>query len=242
MYTQSKVENSVDSSPQSDENDSHYGTPGTRLTEFSPEDLRNDQKSRSCTDMQNPQPPAFALKANSNPLCSLFKVGKPSGSDPFTSVKQRSQSGRTDSSQRLSAKAASFKPLTFSVTSASHGCPDARTAPNVVGKAQSATFHNPTFSHINASYTGHTGHNSRYDQTSSEASCVGGILLPLNTLPFQGSQPVKSPSPMSPNYNFSNGGKTRYLQINGVSRALGIDKMNHAFKVPVDTSPHRELS
>ena len=229
MYMQSKLEKSVDSSPQSDGNDSHYGTPGTRLTEFSPEDIRNEQKQRSCSDVQSPQPPAFALKAKPGSSCSSFKVEKPSGSDPFTSVKQRGHSGRTDSSQRLSAKAASFKPLNFSVTSVGHGSSNAHTTVNTIGEVQKAPSHSPAVSPINAHCIGHTGHDSRHDQKSSDASSMGSVLLPLNRLSFHGLHPATSQSAVA--YDFSNGEKTRYLQINGVSKALGIDRMNHAFKV-----------
>ena len=229
---QSKLEKSVDSSPQSDGNDSHYGTPGTRLTEFSPEDLRNEQKQRSCTNVQSPQPPAFALKAKPNSSCSSFRVEKPSGSDPFTSVKQKGHSGRTDSSQRLSAKAASFKPLNFSVTSAGCGSSNAHTTVNTIGEVQKAPSHNPAFSPTDGSCTGHPGYDTRHNQKSSDTSFTGGVLLPLNRLSSHGLQPATSQSPVPPvTYDFSNGGKSRYLQINGVSKALGIDRMNHAFKV-----------
>ena len=233
MYAQTRLGSSVNSSPQSDGNDSHYGTPGTKLTEFSPEDVRSEQKLRPGNDFRTPQPPAFALRAKSGSTTPLFKVEKPIGPDPFTSLKHGSQMGSPFNGPRLSAKAASFKPQTFNVDSKGCGIAGVYAEIRATREGESAATPVTSFEQMNTSPLVDTGSYFQRDRSSNGSSSIGGILLPPSESPVSGIPSLDSLA-LAPSFtnDFSSNGNTRYLRITGVDNTLGVDKLNTAFQVP----------
>src|SRR6186713_2047264 len=114
MHDQNQFIMSATSSPFSKGDGSHRDTPATKLTEFSPEVIRGDNKISSCNVTRVIHPPAFALnraqgKAHTNPLqghlTSLAGV-----QDPFT-TNSIIEPTRAGGGLKLSPNAPTFNPL-----------------------------------------------------------------------------------------------------------------------------------
>ena len=226
MQSRSLTEHSTHSSPLSDFNESQYGTPGTKLTEFSPEDVRNDQTQLSCRTVQTPQPPAFVLGPNlspANPFTSYEPSDEP---DPFISTEQLEHNRP---GQKLSATAASFKPLAR--TSGQHA-KDALGSCSVSDTTREIPGGAPIVASLCYSVSNQCG-TDRFKEVSPHPLTDALPNDPLDSskrcaaaLPL--TQDMSS-APLKHGSSGSNG--TRYMQITGVNRLFGVDNLNRALKV-----------
>ena len=222
------VEDSTFSSPQSNGSDSHRGTPGTKLTEFSPEVSRNKQAQRPCSGTQLSQPPAFALGTQGGLSSSSFKITKPNEPDPFTSGKVGPHATRIQPGQKLSARAASFKPLASGTTQGYQSIHNRGLSTELIHGKPAQPY--PAF----ASGDAGDGENTnippgRYNLHPSLATSV--------TFPQVGSQATQllqlannaGPTPLAD--EFSGNRSTRYLRIAGIPPSIGVEGLNNAIKV-----------
>ncbi|KAI9836681.1 MAG: hypothetical protein M1819_001317 [Sarea resinae] len=126
------------SSPRSsDDNESHQGTPETKLTAFSPEDTRNGEKADKVSQTTNFEiPPTFSLastgpsslksnlpegyhdrpKSNSNKPAVFHLFGPQELKDPFIAGKGPQQLTGHIEHQKLSPTASAFTPLGMAAT------------------------------------------------------------------------------------------------------------------------------
>ena len=101
------------SSPSSGGVDSHHGTPGTKLTEFSPEECHSEQKSGNSGDGKISLPPAFSIQGVPFKISpEVAEVSAFGIQDPFTtSSSVRIMNHVTSAGIKLSPTAADFTPL-----------------------------------------------------------------------------------------------------------------------------------
>lgn len=230
MHTQPiAVEDSRHSSPQTQRSGSHGGTPGTKLTEFSPEDDRIEQKQRSGGSGQTPFPPAFSLKAEPGPGRLRFN-SESKGLDPFTSIDFGDQTAETKPRQKLSAKAAAFMPLTSATNLFTHGNLCFGTCTGLTHKRRPQAFETASMAGPNLALNGDNEEAIRGKSSDTLTSTSGAALLHSTESDSHCLQGINfGPAPLG--HQFSNNGNARYLQITGVSQALGVEELNNAFKV-----------
>ena len=100
------------SSPSSGGVESRRGTPGTKVTEFSPEDVRNELKAEST---KNNCPPAFALQGVPLKFSPIAKAGHTrnfESQDPFTTTSNvLTVVANHTAGIKLSPTAAEFEPI-----------------------------------------------------------------------------------------------------------------------------------
>ena len=226
MQSRSVTEDSTHSSPLSESNESHYGTPGTKLTEFSPEDGRNDQTQLPCRTVQTPQPPAFVLKPNLSPANPYTRSEPSDEPDPFTSTEQLEHN---KPGQKLSATAASFRPL--ALASSPH-------AKDTLGlrNVSATTWRESSGTPIVASSCYSFSHQSGTDEPKNISSSPLTDALPNDSRnPSKRSNtalpPTQDMSAAPLKHGFPGDSGTRYMQITGVDKIVGVDNLNRALKV-----------
>ena len=97
-------------SPSSGGNASNHGTPGTKMTDFSPEDVRSESKSTTNDGTNANQPPPFALQVKSADEVDEFSLTGET-QDPFIGNTHGLGFKAEPSVQKLSPTAPTFKPL-----------------------------------------------------------------------------------------------------------------------------------
>lgn len=121
------------SSPSSGGVDSHRGTPGTKVTEFSPEDVRSEPKADGKGIGKAKFPPTFSLQGvpvKTSPNGKVATIRSLANHDPFTTGSSvLTVNGNPSAGIKLSPTAAAFKPLQsttqLAVINATHpGFPD----------------------------------------------------------------------------------------------------------------------
>ena len=217
---------SATSSPSSADVESHHGTPGTKLTDFSPEDFRGEPKTLTANSIQVNLPPTFALQGVPIKLSPNGKarVATLAVQDPFTSIPIPSTAPDPSSvaAPKLSPTAATFMPLqpnpTLSVANrpqvSSFGVFDSNFAGQHSGVAylNATSIPDPTPSNRTAS--------------QNLISCQSAVILP----------PIGPPPPgiaANPSLSGECGPQGSYFATADGSRYF---KISH---VPTQTSPHQ---
>ncbi|KAL9044105.1 MAG: hypothetical protein Q9214_002734 [Letrouitia sp. 1 TL-2023] len=108
----------ISSSPNSAQGtDSRHGTPETKLTAFSPEDLRTDQKPTNHHTLRSNLPPVFSLSAVPAKASPKGKASHsdvtPQQHDPFVTTKTGLTAYSTSEPPKLSPTASAFTPMGF---------------------------------------------------------------------------------------------------------------------------------
>lgn len=108
----------ISSSPNSAQGtDSRHGTPETKLTAFSPDDLRTDQKPTNHHTLRSNLPPVFSLSAVPAKASPKGKVPHsdvtPQQHDPFVTAKTGLAAYSTSEPPKLSPTASAFTPMGF---------------------------------------------------------------------------------------------------------------------------------
>lgn len=110
--------NGISASPNSSEEvESHHGTPATKLSPFSPDEIREDPKVIGQGIVRSKVPPAFVLTLAQSNFNSHGKVGNAaiSGSqDPFISAPTLTSTTRSSNdASKLSPNASAFTPTSL---------------------------------------------------------------------------------------------------------------------------------
>ncbi|MCJ1294659.1 hypothetical protein MMC34_006217 [Xylographa carneopallida] len=109
-------------SPSSGGAESHHGTPGTKLTDFSPEDFRGQSRMVYNGNSKTNHPPAFTLQGvplKFSPHSKAPNLSPMGTQDPFTVTSSTLQAiGNTVSGIKLSPTAVAFKPTQSGLYSA----------------------------------------------------------------------------------------------------------------------------
>ena len=219
------VSHSTTSSPSSADVESHHGTPGTKLTDFSPEDFRGEPKTLAANNIQVNLPPTFALQGVPVKLSPNGKahVATLAVQDPFTSIPIPCTVPDPSSvgAAKLSPTAATFMPLrphpTLSIANrpqvSSFGVLDS----NSTGQHSGVAYLNAT------SIPDPTPPNRMASQNL--ISCQSAVVLP----------PIGPPTPSIVANSLSGqcGPQVSYFAATGGSRYF---KISH---VPTQTSPHQ---
>ena len=233
MSNQHSATLSASSSPSSVDIESHHGTPGTKLTEFSPEDCRAEPKSVTAGGMKVNLPPTFALQGVPMKLSPNGKARSAiqGAQDPFTS--NTSNVGMADpgavTGPKLSPTAATFTPLqpTSELT--------------IVNGSQVSAFGPPTSNaasqHLGVAYLNATSVPDsaplHRKPPQNLLSYPGGVILPPIGPPAPGT--LSSPSS---NADGSSAGPclvgidcSRYFKISQVSTQTSPQQLNGIFGV-----------
>ena len=107
------IKRAVDSTPSSTGLTSHRGTPGTKLTQFSPDDAFADGKSSGTGHAVNVAP-SFLFRGLSAGSVTINEVDTQASSgirDPFTTLQTEKKPVFQKTTSHLSPTAASFEPL-----------------------------------------------------------------------------------------------------------------------------------
>lgn len=218
------------SSPNtSDDAESHRGSPDTKLTVFSPEDVSMVKKTTAGEDVDNDGPPAFTIRSN-NSKCSpkgraSFKTSD--SQDPFITVVGLTTGSRNCGERpKLSPTASSFTP--FGAVGMAPGA--ATTTPGRLGYAPS-TSTGVSFLNTNSLPDGTSGdtHLKQYLQSvASEAAKI----TPIGQRPASGpSTPTKDCEHHDANLFSVDTKVSRSLIIGNVSRKTSGKELSEFFDV-----------
>lgn len=236
MAAQKHAALSVHSSPSSEDTHSYRNTPGTTLTEFSPDDTRGDLRINSVDGLKVPNPPTFTLRTarTDSGTDALTATSNSDVQDPFTgdTVPFPSAGG---TGPKLSPVAPAFMPLNPSWKS---------TTSRVGGKEAS----NSSKLQVVPSNTGIS--------YLSATSVPDVDDVPSHLISIQDPLSVVSAAPLSPigppclihdnlakervetdNTLFSTTRtSTRYLRISSIPKTTTVDDLNIAFNVCTEPS------
>ena len=226
--------------------ESHHGTPGTKLTDFSPEDFRGDSKIVSNDKTKPNHPPAFTLQGvplKFSPDGKSPNLTSSGAQDPFTATTNtRKAGGNAAAGIKLSPTAASFKPAQsgFSLAATLKSEPiQGRIPLSSVGKHQKASqvaCNVLGVSYLNATSVPDLGP-SHLKLTQNILSIPGGASQAPIGPPVTGNLTTLSTSatssPTDPISECSS--SSRYLKIR-VSRDTTQDLLNAIFIVGISLS------
>lgn len=115
----------------SEEIESHHGTPETKISSFSPEDLRNQPKTNAYGTVRANLPPAFSLgqsQDKSSPTAKLGNLALFGSQDPFISISGCASAGRGGNDPpKLSPVASTFTPFKYQEPITANTAPDVLT-------------------------------------------------------------------------------------------------------------------
>ena len=221
------LEDSMYSSPLSSGSGSHRGTPGTILTEFSPQLTRSQQVQRSCSNSRFRQPPAFALSNEGSEHTPAETINKHEELDPFTSAERVSCTTLVRSNRKLSATAATFQPSAVSFPSYQANFSEEIVRSSMKLESQDTEAIVVPNRHRSDIVVDPSPSRHPYGAFSSSSD----VLLDAPT-PY-----AYSTGQALPARRFSGAG-TRYLQISGIPASIGIEQLNDSLKVRVVPCGH----
>ena len=227
------VSHSATSSPSSTDVESHHGTPGTKLTDFSPEDYRGEPKPLTANSITVNLPPTFALRGVPVKLSpnGEARVATLAVQDPFTSTPILSAVPDPSgvAAPKLSPTAATFMPLqpnpALSTVNRPHVSSFAVFDSNSPGQHSGVAYLNatsipdPTPSHRMAS--------------QNLISCQSAVVLPPIGPP---TPSITANSSLSGEYApqasyFATAGGSRYFKISHVPTQTSAHQLNAIFSV-----------
>jgi hypothetical protein len=223
------------SSPSSGGVESNHGTPGTKVTEFSPEETRCEPKIDHKSSIKINNPPAFTLQSISAQVGTTSKGSAMGIQDPFTtSSNGLSVNASVNSGPKLSPTAATFKPgsLPVKLTVVNPTKPKLTNLNSVAGPSTPQQAAPPSsVSYLNAT--------SVPDAVSMHCKpavhvCVTGSTLqapigPPNITNATIMQPTNEPS--FPQFLSATIGSSRYLKIGQVPKTTTHKELNSFFTV-----------
>ncbi|KAL8746803.1 MAG: hypothetical protein Q9190_001208 [Brigantiaea leucoxantha] len=207
------------SSPNSAQGtESHHGTPETKLTVLSPEELCADQKSANRGILRNNCPPAFSLGAVPAKASPRGKVPKHVFSsqqhDPFVTPKASLATLSTIASPRLSPTASAFTPSGFEGRSSGNIVSQTLVVPaRTLGGDKKRLNGNDRLSSTSSANT-EFGDLSRHGYISSVAK---------KSTSSMSSQPMSARSTLGEDIAYA----SHFCSNFGVSRALLITQVEH---------------
>lgn len=224
------------SSPSSGGVDSLRGTPGTKVTEFSPEDVRGEPKVDGKGMAKANFPPTFSLQGVPIKFSPNGKVGTIRGMashDPFTTgTSVLTVNGNSSAGIKLSPTAAAFMPLQSNQLAAINtnhtGFPDIRSVGLTPLGQQGGVA--STVSYLNATSVPDLHPHRKITENLSHI--CGGLPQPPIAPPTHthssgtmsgGLFPLASPS--------TNVVSSRYLQVSNVPRVTSQHNLNEIFSV-----------
>lgn len=227
------------SSPSSGGVESHRGTPGTKVTEFSPEDVRGEPKMDGKAIANAKFPPTFALQGVPVKVSPNGKAGTTRGMgnhDPFTSGSSvLAVNGNPSAGIKLSPTAAAFKPFQstnqLAVINANHrGFPD-RQAAGVPSVGQQPAI-TSTVSYLNATSVPDLHPHRKFTEDHSHLS--GGLPQPPIAPPShtQSSVPLNG-GLSSLGLPSADVASSRYLKISNVPKVTSQQNLTEIFSVSV---------
>ena len=228
------------SSPSSDGVESHDGTPGTKLTELSPEDVRFDSKAITEVSTASAYPPVFALPGHQ--VCGTLgfdalSLATHGSNDPFSASSGLPKASYQAKLPKLSPTAESFRPRLSSTSNLEQA--------NSVGPGAVET----KLCGVQTPIKTAVGYLRATSVPDSEASSTktssgllvadGGTLLPPigapSSAPSSCMQSVEDCSSEKFQASLIHMG-TRYVKITGVAKAATIDDLNLIFNVLAPSS------
>ena len=217
-----------DSPHSSEEVESHPGTPATKLSTFSPEDVRTEQKISVSTAKDSNLPPAFFL--HSGPTRSSSKgrmqpslFGDP---DPFTTASKAS----FHDTPKLSPSASAFMPLSLRKNAADTNGQAllARSSPNldISGISPNEGFHTAPLQQASQSEL------KRLLHSVAESTLVS----PTSQSPTWSPESSTTRNGHATDFGqFSSGSNvSRYLMISDIARNTSIEEFEAFFDVSGD--------
>ena len=236
MSGQNNFNMCAQSSPSSEGYETHNGTPATKLTEYSPDDVRRDAKTASEVCAVTSDPPLFALEAFQTNATSKLESSTQLGTvahDPFSSDSGISMTFRSSRAPKLSPTAKDFKPRTSSACKPHNSLP----METHFNHSHSGETHSPVTTavgYLRATSVPDMEETSLISRNSSSVLLgnQGTLLAPIGAPPPLNTH-VSATTPCSPNtqkrFPIRNG--SRYIQISGVAKTATIDDLNKIFNV-----------
>ncbi|KAL9613748.1 MAG: hypothetical protein Q9167_001762 [Letrouitia subvulpina] len=211
----------ISSSPNSAQGtDSRHGTPETKLTAFSPEDLRTDQKPTNRITLRSDLPPVFSLsavpaKASPKGKASHSDVS-PQQHDPFVTTKAELTAYSTSEPPKLSPTASAFTPMGFRDYKPGNIISHTLIVPSNTSDGATDTHANASrLSPLSAPITS-SGHLSLQRCLSSTTTTSSSSVT---------SQPMSIPS-QKPFFSGDEPFPFQFSSTNGLSRALIISQVD----------------
>ena len=223
----------------SEEADSHHGTPETKLTAFSPEDVHAEQSITTASARKPTLPPAFALhQLPAQTKIYAENVGRVvfGSYDPFVSTSTYSLTRRiSGDTPKLSPTASSFTPL--GLAKCLNRTIEARAVEPSISTSTS-TNSNSTVSYLTATSVPDTTSSSPQLKKYLQSVAAEAGLSPIGKRPASApSSPTKTPESSSTANQFSSDVSTsRSLIITQIDRATPAKELSDFFSVSVP--PH----
>lgn len=214
------IRHGVSSSPNSAQGtDSRHGSPETKLTAFSPEDLRADQKPTNNHALRSNLPPVFSLSAVPAKASPKGKASRPDLTpqqhDPFVTGKTGLTAYSTSEPPKLSPTASAFTPMGFRDYKPGNIVSHMLIVPSNTSDGTADTHANVNRVSPSSAPVTSSGHLSLQRCPSSTTTSSSSVT----------SQPMSTP-PQKPFFSGDENGTFHFSSTTGLSRALIISQVD----------------
>lgn len=226
----------------SEEADSYHGTPETKLTAFSPDDVHAEQNIATASARKPTLPPAFTLQqlpAKANVYGEAFGRVVFGSNDPFVSTSTYSLSSRiSGDTPKLSPTASSFTPL--GLTRCFNRTIEARALEPSM-RTSTSTNSNSAVSYLTATSVPDTTSSSPQLKKYLQSVVAEAGLSPIGNRPATApSSPTKTLEGSSTANQFSSDVSTsRSLIVSQIDRTTPAKELSDFFSVSISTRSTR---